>query len=96
MKILNREVSDKLSAIIIIGSIILVLFLGFFAYSQNQRVKKLELKLEASRQLQERAIQAMKQEEMLENFINLEGFTQEEREQIKEYADQLEDNEEDN
>lgn len=96
MKIINKKIPDKVSAIIIIGSIILVLFLGFFAYNQRQRVEKLELKLEVNRQLQERVIQAMKQESMLEDFINLKGLTKEEREQIKDYVNQIKNKEKEN
>ncbi|MGM0439094.1 MAG: hypothetical protein ACQEP3_01510 [Patescibacteria group bacterium] len=88
--ILNQKVSDRLANTIIVISTGVVLLLGFFYYQQTQKVNELELRLERNHHMQERFITTMKNEDMLEDFLNLEEFTEEEKETIRSFAEEVE------
>ncbi len=84
-KVFNKKVADRVSDAIILTCIGVVLLTGFFYYQQMEEIEKLKLRLETRHEIQERIIQAMKQE----NILDMEEFSEEERDQIREFADQF-------
>lgn len=84
-KVFNKKVADRVSDAIILACIGVVLLTGFFYYQQMEEIEKLKLRLETRHEIQERIIQAMKQE----NILDMEEFSEEERDQIREFADQF-------
>ncbi len=91
MKKITKQIPKLWSNIFLIIFIIIALGLSFLTYQQNQTIEKLELKLDKNYEIQERAIEAMKSENIFEDFINLEEFTEEEKELIKRFAERLKD-----
>ena len=86
---LKREIPKLWSNVFLIVFITITLALSFLTYEQGQTIEKLELKLEKNYQMQERAIEAMKSQNIFEEFINLDQFTDEERELIRQFAEEL-------
>jgi hypothetical protein len=86
---LKREIPKLWSNVFLVVFIAITLVLSFLTYQQGQTIEKLELKLDKNYQIQERAIEAMKSQNIFEEFINLDQFTDEERELIRQFAEEL-------
>ena len=93
--ILNKEISDKLANLIILGCVALVVVVGFLYQQQREEVEKLELRLERNYHLQERAVALMERENVLDYFMNLEDLSEEQIETVERIAEKLREKDED-
>ncbi len=88
---LYKNLPNNVSTFFLILMIIVTTFLAFNTYELHSELEKMELQIENRRVIHENAIRGLREEGMLEDFLNMEQFTEEEREQIENFIEELTD-----
>ncbi len=86
---LNQRLPSTVSNIFLIILVAMTLGIAFGTYQLHEEMARLEIKLQRSDIIHRTAIEAMKQQGMLDEFISLADFTEEEREQIRAYVEEI-------
>ncbi len=87
MKVLKKDLPNSVSVSFMVLMVVLVIFLGSYVYRQNQEIQLLEYKLQETHQIQEAAIQIMRREkllnEFLEDVLEIENLSEEQIDKIE-------------
>ena len=90
---LYKNLPNNVSTLFLILMIVATTLLAFNTYDLYSELEKMELQIENRRVIHENAISGLREEGMLEDFLDMDQFTDEEREQIEDFIEELTDEE---